>query len=120
MRTLRLVLANAILVAISDLEPAHAQSMEVQGGALYGAGRPFTDKGIHYGPWGPGTGPNKGYPYPGPQQVEADLKLIHSLNANTILVADAPDYVLDLAAKYNLRVLYSIFVQWWTIGTNNS
>jgi len=92
----------------------------VRGTDLYVEGHPFTVKGIHYGPWRPGTGPNKGYPYPTTEQVEADFKLILSLNANTILVADAPDYVLDLAAKYNLRVLYSMFVQWWTIGADDS
>ena len=51
-----------ILVAISS--SGQGQSVEVHGADLYVDVRPFTVKGIHYGPWRPGTGPNKGYPYP--------------------------------------------------------
>jgi glycosyl hydrolase family 2 len=74
-------------------------------------------KGIHYGPWRAGTGPNRSYPYPGPEMIEPDLRLIRSLNANTILVIDPPGYALDLAGKYGLRVFYSFYVNWWTLGT---
>ena len=80
-------------------------------------GQKFLVKGINYGPWRPGTGPNKGYPYPSPVEVEQDLRMIHDLNANTIVVWDPPGYVLDLAARYNLKVLYVFYVNWWTIGT---
>lgn len=54
---------------------------------------------------GCGTGPNKGYKYPSPEEVEADLKLIAQANANTILVYDAPGYELDIAQKHDLMVL---------------
>jgi exo-beta-1,3-glucanase (GH17 family) len=69
---------------------------------------------MHYGPWRPGTGPNKGYSYPNPEQIDSDLRLIRELNANTILVFDPPEYVLDLAQKYGLKVLYTFFIEWWS------
>lgn len=67
-------------------------------------GKPFSVKGMHYGPWRPGTGPNKNYPYPAPELIDSDLKLIQGLNVNTILMADPPSYVLDLAQKRGLKV----------------
>jgi O-antigen biosynthesis protein len=117
MKTLRLVLATAILVAISSSGHAYGHSIEVRGKGLYVDGKQFTVKGMHYGPWRPGTGPAKGYPYPGPEAIEQDLRLIRSLNVNTIFVNDPPGYVLDLADKYGLKVLYSFYVNWWTIGS---
>lgn len=79
-------------------------------------GKPFSVKGMHYGPWRPGTGPNKNYPYPAPELIDSDLKLIQGLNVNTILMADPPSYVLDLAQKRGLKVLYSFTINWWTLG----
>src|SRR5207245_9913022 len=73
--------------------------------------------GMPYGPWRPGTGPNKGYPYPSPDAVEPDLQLIKSLHANTILVFDSPGYVLDLPHKNGLRVLYTFSLDWWGIAS---
>src|SRR5258708_6966073 len=115
-----MIRAVALSVWLAALGFAGASRIEVRGDQVFVDGSPFVIKGIHYGTWRPGTGPNKGYPYPGPDLVEADLKLIQSLHANTILVADAPDYVLDLAVKYKLKVVYSTFVEWWTVGGNDS
>lgn len=95
---------------------AGSQSIEIRGDQLFVDGSSFVVKGIDYSPWRPGTGPGKNYPYPVADQIESDLKLIHSLNANTILVADPPEYVLDLAAKYDLKVLYSFYVDWKSFG----
>jgi hypothetical protein len=72
---------------------------------------------MHYGPWRPGTGPNKGYSYPSPEQIDSDLRLIRELNANTILVFDPPEYVLDLAQKHRLKVLYTFFIDWWSFAS---
>lgn len=113
MKTRRLVLATAMLVAISNVGQAYGHSVGVRGKGIYVDGKPFTVKGMHYGPWRPGTGPSKGYPYPGPEMIEQDLRLIRSLNVNTILVTDPPEYVLDLADRYGLKVLYSFYLNWW-------
>jgi GT2 family glycosyltransferase len=91
--------------------------VKVRGKSLYADGKPFLVKGLHYGPWRPGTGPNKNYPYPAPELIDSDLKLIREMNVNTILVVDPPSYVLDLAQKRGLKVLYSFTVNWWTLGT---
>jgi hypothetical protein len=91
--------------------------VEIRGKALYWDGKPFLVRGMHYGPWRPGTGPNKNYPYPGPELIDPDLKLIQELQVNTILVVDPPDYVLDLAQKHGLKVLYAFNIDWWALGT---
>lgn len=57
------------------------------------------------------------YPYPAPELIDSDLKLIQQLNVNTILVVDSPGYVLDLAQKNDLKVLYAFTIDWWTLGT---
>lgn len=80
-------------------------------------GKPFYVKGIHYGPWRPKTGPNKGYAFPSAELVEQDLALIRSANANAILLHDPPPYVLDLAHKHQLKVLCTLTVNWWAIGS---
>lgn len=90
--------------------------MRVAGSTLVVDGQPFVVKGVHYGPWRPGTGPNGKYPYPSPADIDSDLALIAQLDANAILVYDAPDYVLDLAAKRNLNVLYTFTLDWWSVG----
>jgi hypothetical protein len=59
----------AILLAIPAVLFVHARAsagtvpgVQVQGKALYVDGKPFLVKGMHYGPWRPGTGPNKTIP----------------------------------------------------------
>ncbi len=114
----------AVLFAIPAILFVHAHAsagtvpgVEIRGKALYADGKPFLVKGMHYGPWRPGTGPNKNYPYPAPELVDSDLKLISDLNVNTILVVDPPGYVLDLAEKRGLKVLYAFTINWWSIET---
>jgi hypothetical protein len=115
MKPLQMVLTVA-LMALSGMSQANAASVAVQGKSLLVEGHQFVVKGIHYGPWREATGPNKSYGYPGPEMIEPDLRLIRSMNANTILVIDPPGYVLDLADRYGLRVFYSFYVNWWTLG----
>ena len=108
------------LIVFSTVGYGQSSAVSIRGDSLFVNSSTFTIKGVHYGPWRPGTGPNKGYPYPTAGAVESDLKLISNLNANTILVVDAPSYVLDLAAKYNLKVIYCMYLDWWTLGTGNA
>lgn len=91
--------------------------VQIRGKSLYVDGKQFLVRGMHYGPWRPGTGPNKNYPYPAPELIDSDLKLIHELNVNTILVVDPPGYVLDLAETHGLKVLYAFNINWWALGT---
>lgn len=74
-------------------------------------------RGIHYGPWRPGTGPNKQYPFPDLAGIAQDFEQIRGLRANTILIYDAPPEVLDLAHQYGLRVLYIFAIDWHSIGS---
>ncbi len=113
----------ALLIAIPAASIVHvrasageAPGVQIRGKALYVDGKPFFVKGMHYGPWRPGTGPNKNYPYPAPELIDSDLKLIREMNVNTILVVDPPSYVLDLAQKHSLKVLYSFTINWWALG----
>jgi hypothetical protein len=79
-------------------------------------GRPFLIRGIHYGPWRPGTGPNKNYPYPSLQEIAQDFEIIRQTGANTILIYDAPGEVLDLAGRSGLKVVYVFALDWYAIG----
>jgi GT2 family glycosyltransferase len=58
-------LACSIVVAVAVFQSrAHTATrpgVEIRGKELYVDGRPFAVKGVHYGPWRPGTGPGKGY-----------------------------------------------------------
>jgi hypothetical protein len=92
----------------SDVQIAHRQFLV--------NGEPFLVRGIHYGPWRPGTGPNKDYPYPSLEGIAQDFEAIRRAHANTVLIYEAPPEVLDLAARYGLRVIYAIALDWYTIG----
>jgi GT2 family glycosyltransferase len=94
------------------------QGVEIRGASLLVDGRPFQVRGMHYGPWRPGTGPNKGYPYPSVGQIDSDLILIKSLHVNTIFVVDPPGYVLDVAQHDSLKVLYDFTLNWWQLGAH--
>lgn len=107
-----------LLVPFACCENVAAAAVGIRGKDIFVDNRRFFIKGINYGPWRPGTGPSKGYAYPSPALIESDLKLIRELHANTIFVTDPPDYVLDLAKKYDLKVIYGFYVDWWTIGSN--
>jgi O-antigen biosynthesis protein len=88
----------------------------MEGGRFVVDGRPFLVRGIHYGPWRSGTGPNKHYPYPDPELIAADFEIIRQTNANTVLIYDPPVEVLDLAERYGLKVVYVFALDWWSIG----
>ena len=79
-------------------------------------GRTFQVQGIHYGPWRPGTGPNKKYPYPSAQDIAPDFEIIRRTGANTVLIYDAPGEVLDLADTYGLKVVYAFALDWYSVG----
>jgi O-antigen biosynthesis protein len=82
-------------------------------------GGPFLVRGIHYGPWRPGTGPNKQYPYPSIGEIAADFELIRQTGANTVLIYDPPGEVLDLADRYELKVVYVFALDWHSVGGPN-
>ncbi len=111
-----LLVVSAIAFHV-QLHGGSAPGVKIEGKQLYVDGHSFIVKGIHYGPWRPGTGPGKGYAYPGAEGIDSDLQLIQQLNVNTILVYDSPPYVLDLAEKHRLKVLYTFDILWPTVGT---
>lgn len=115
-RASRLAAATLALLILGGPVRASSPDVEIRARELLVDGRPFRVKGIHYGPWRPGTGPNKGYPYPSRDAVDKDLALIEDLHANTILVFDPPDEVLDLAERHHLKVLYNFSLDWWSVG----
>jgi hypothetical protein len=121
-RTLR-ALSIAIVVSLFST-PMQAQpssesarpDVRLEEGRFVVDGRPFLVRGIHYGPWRPGTGPNKQYPYPSIGDIAADFELIRQTGANTVLTYDPPGEVLDLAHKYGLKVVYVFALDWHSVG----
>jgi len=79
-------------------------------------GERFIVQGVHYGPWRPGTGPNKQHAYPSLEGIASDFELIRHANANTLLIYDAPSAVVDLAHKHGLKVIYVFALDWWSVG----
>jgi hypothetical protein len=107
-----IALVGGFMLVPRTSRASSTNTVEVRGKDFVVDGQPFSVKGVHYGPWRPGTGPGRHYPYPDRASVEADLEQIVSLNANTILVFDAPGWVLDVAHAHGLRVLYTIRLNW--------
>jgi cellulose synthase/poly-beta-1,6-N-acetylglucosamine synthase-like glycosyltransferase len=93
----------------------NSEKLEIKGKDIYLDGNKFIIRGIQYSPWRSGTGPNKNYPYPAPNLITQDLTLISKMHVNTILVYDAPAFVLDLAKKRSSLCLLFILFQF--IGT---
>ena len=88
MKTLRSFLATTTLFAISSAGWLYGYSVQVRGKGILVDGKPFTVKGMHT--------------VPGVR--EQDLRLIRSMNVNTIFVSDPPTYVLrPRAASRSLR-----------------
>jgi len=92
------------------------RSVRLENGRFIVDGNAFLVRGVHYGPWRPGTGPNKHYAYPNLQDIAADFELIRQTRANTVLIYDPPDEVLDLAQQHNLKVVYVFALDWYSIG----
>jgi hypothetical protein len=97
----------------------NSEKLEIKGKDIYLDGNKFIIRGIQYSPWRSGTGPNKNYPYPAPNLITQDLTLISKMHVNTILVYDAPAFVLDLAKKDNLFVIYTFSIYWNALGTKD-
>ncbi len=112
---LLLVLLSGCLFSIST-EAQAASEIHLANGHFVVEGRPFLIRGVHYGPWRPGTGPNKQYPYPSLQDIASDFALIRRANANTVLIVDPPSEVLDVAQQYGLKVVYAFTLNRWAVG----
>ena len=76
-------------------------------GKFFRAGeQKFFVKGVSYGPF---ARDRDDHALPAREQVQRDLRLIRELNANTLRVYHPPpEWFLDLAAEYGLRVLIDI------------
>ena len=69
-------------------------------------GRRFTPKGLTYGPFSPNRNRE---PFPPPDQTARDFVQIRALGANTLRVYEPPpDWLLDLAARHELRLFIDI------------
>jgi hypothetical protein len=42
--------------------------------------------------------------------------MIRGTNANAVLIYDPPEYVLDVAQEYGLKVVYAFAISFWTVG----
>src|SRR5712691_9313403 len=123
----RLLIPSTMLIALLCSMPTNAQpsngsarlEVRTEQRQFIVDGRPFLVRGIHYGPWRPGTGPNKHYPYPDLKGIAQDFEIIRQAHANTVLIYDAPPEVLDLAEQYGLKVVYCFALDWYTIGGPN-
>lgn len=113
-------LLTSLIIRVPALAQTDEAKVEVRGKQIHVSGLPFLVKGVHYGPWRPGTGPGKSYPYPDAAAIEQDLRLIREVHANTILVYEPPAYVLDVAHKLGLKVIYAFYVPWWSLGTQET
>ncbi|CAA9420174.1 GT2_Glycos_transf_2 / GT2_Glyco_tranf_2_3 / GH2 / GT27 / GT2_Glyco_tranf_2_2 [uncultured Leptolyngbya sp.] len=80
--------------------------VKVQGKFFFLGEKKFFLKGVSYGPFSPAT---HGAPFPERQVVEKDFGLIAELGANCLRTYHIPpDWLLDLAAAYGLRMLIGI------------
>lgn len=92
------------------------RTIEVRGDQLFVDGASFVVKGVHYGPWRPGTGPGRS-PYPTRAQLDEDMGLLAGVNANALLTFDAPRELLDAAHARGLLVLCGFWLEWPQFGT---
>jgi hypothetical protein len=110
------ILVTALSARAQQSSKPATTDVRLSGGQFLIEGHPWIIKGIHYEPWRPGTGPNKGYPYPPLDGIARDFALIHAAHANTVLLVDAPAEVLDIAEQNGLKVIYSFALPWWSVG----
>ena len=92
----------------------------IRGNQIYKNESLFKIKGVNYGPWKPGKGPNKNHQYPSPAEINEDLKLIKEANANTILIYDPPAYVLEIAEKKKLQVFCTFAINWYGLDNDSA
>jgi hypothetical protein len=107
-----LIAVPAILRADVPTGDAATPAITVSGDQLLLDGKPFQVRGIHYSPWGPGTGPDGNHAYPSREVVSADLKRIKALGVNTVYIHSAPGWVAGLAADFGLHAIYKIHINW--------
>jgi hypothetical protein len=124
-RAAYLVGATLVFATFVSLRSGAAAQTKHQHVAIHGKsflvdGAPFLVKGMHYSPWRPGTGPGKQYPWPDGASVEQDLALIQGLGVNTIIVHDAPESILEQAARHDLMVVAAFFINWQSIDDENA
>jgi len=102
------ILQNLILPS-SSFYPAPLADRDVvtvKGKFFFLGEKKFFFKGVSYGPFSPGT---HGASFPEKPVVEKDFALMAELGANCIRTYTVPpDWLLDLAALYGLRLLIGI------------
>jgi GT2 family glycosyltransferase len=83
-----------------------SEKVSLQGRFFFTNDEKFFLKGVTYGPFAPSR---EGVPFPEAAQVETDFALMAELGANCLRTfTPPPDWLLDLAAAYGLRVLVGI------------
>lgn len=90
---------------------AQPDPVSVRGDQLLVAGAPYVVKGVHYGPWRPGTGPGRS-DYPAQDLLAEDLHLLAGMHVNTIFTFDPPRRLLDVAWQHRIRVLCGFWLEW--------
>jgi GT2 family glycosyltransferase len=82
-----------------------AEAVELSGRFFFLDGQKFFLKGVTYGPFSP----SQGVPFPDRGRVELDFALMTKLGANCLRTfTPPPEWLLDIAAAYGLRVLIGI------------
>ncbi|MGA2410686.1 MAG: glycosyl transferase, partial [Candidatus Binataceae bacterium] len=80
--------------------------LAVRGKYIFDGANKFYARGVSYGPFAENS---RGERYPEPARAEADFALIRQLAANLIRVyVPPPDWMFELAAKYELRLMVGI------------
>jgi cellulose synthase/poly-beta-1,6-N-acetylglucosamine synthase-like glycosyltransferase len=100
-----------LLASVLESQSPAPRTIEVRGDQLLVDRQPFVVKGVHYGPWRPGTGPGRS-PYPTRAELDEDMELLAGLRANTLLTFDPTRDVLDAAQARGLLVLCGFWLEW--------
>ena len=83
-----------------------SEKVVLQGRFFFLNDEKFFLKGVTYGPFSPSR---EGVPFPEPARVETDFTLMAELGANCLRTfTPPPDWLLDMAASYGLRVIVGI------------
>ncbi len=109
--------ALLVLPGLGSVPPQDPPAVRVTGKTLALEDAPYKVKGVHYGPWRPGTGPGRS-PFPSEEELAEDLAMIAALGANTVLAYDPPRTLLDVAWRHQLRVLVAGWLDWPQLGND--
>ena len=83
-----------------------SEKVALQGRFFFLNDEKFFLKGVTYGPFSPSR---EGVPFPEAARVETDFTLMAELGANCLRTfTPPPDWLLDIAASYGLRVIIGI------------